>query len=142
MDNLTKAQRSLLMGRVRQRGTALEIQLRSELRACGARYRTNVRLPGTPDIAFPVARIAVFVDGCFWHGCPAHGTMPSTNRTFWQNKIRRNRKRDREVKTALHRLGWIAVRVWEHDVKKHADRVARKLLRTLERRTAAGKGRG
>src|SRR4051794_31525917 len=112
MDSLTKAQRSERMSRVRQRGTDLEHRLRSALRVKGLRYRANVKLPGTPDIAIANGKIAVFVDGCFWHGCPQHGTMPKTNRTFWRKKIIRNRERDAEVDAALRNLGWIAVRVW------------------------------
>jgi DNA mismatch endonuclease, patch repair protein len=127
MDSLTKAQRSERMSRVRQRGTDLERRLRSALRAKGLRYRANVRLPGTPDIAIGQGKIAVFVDGCFWHGCPQHGTMPKTNRTFWQKKISRNRERDREVDAALHNLGWTAVRVWQHDIKASVGGVVDKL---------------
>src|SRR6266568_5079236 len=97
MDRLTKSQRSRLMSRVRQRGTDLERRLRSALRERGLRYRSNARLPGTPDIIIRAGKIAVFVDGCFWHGCPLHGTMPKTNRHFWRLKIRRNRERDGEV---------------------------------------------
>ena len=128
MDRLTKSQRSRLMSRVRQRGTDLERRLRSALRERGLRYRSNARLPGTPDIIIRAGKIAVFVDGCFWHGCPLHGTMPKTNRHFWRLKIRRNRERDGEVDLALKKLGWKTIRVWEHDIKKSVNRVVEKLL--------------
>jgi DNA mismatch endonuclease (patch repair protein) len=134
MDRLTKEQRSRLMSRVRQRGTELERHLRSALRRRGIRYRANVKLPGTPDIAIQTGRIAVFVDGCFWHGCPLHGTMPKTNGNFWQEKIQRNQERDGQVDMALHQLGWKPVRVWEHDIKKSPDGVAETLSKLSARR--------
>ena len=134
MDSLTKAQRSERMSRVRQRGTDLERRLRSALRARGLRYRANIRLPGTPDIAIAEGKIAVFVDGCFWHGCPQHGTMPKSNRTFWRQKILRNRERDGEVDKALRGLGWKAIRVWEHDIKTSVANVVDKLSVLTARR--------
>ena len=122
------------MSRVRQRGTDLERRLRSALRARGLRYRANIRLPGTPDIAIAEGKIAVFVDGCFWHGCPQHGTMPKSNRTFWRQKILRNRERDGEVDKALRGLGWKAIRVWEHDIKTSVANVVDKLSVLTARR--------
>jgi len=71
---------------------------------------------GKPDFVFPDQRLAVFVDGCFWHGCPLHGTNPATNREFWSEKITRNRQRDREVNRALRALGWRILRIWEHEL--------------------------
>jgi DNA mismatch endonuclease (patch repair protein) len=134
VDSLTKTQRSQLMSRVRQRGTALEMRLRAALRETGLAYRTNVRLPGTPDIVLTNSRIAVFVDGCFWHGCPKHGTMPKTNTTFWRHKIKRNRQRDAEVDGALRGLGWKSVRVWEHDLRASPASVVRRLAILAKRR--------
>lgn len=122
------------MSRVRQHGTDLERRLRSAIRKSGLRYRSNVKLPGTPDIAIRSVKIAIFVDGCFWHGCRLHGTMPKTNRYFWREKIRRNRERDEGVDFALRKLGWKVVRVWEHDIKKSTDRVVERLLNLVERR--------
>jgi DNA mismatch endonuclease (patch repair protein) len=84
-------------------------------------------LPGTPDIAFRRLRLAVFVDGCFWHGCPHHGTAPKTNTSFWVAKIRRNRQRDRQVNRSLKRLRWRVLRIWEHDVRDHVDRVIKRI---------------
>ena len=123
------------MSRVRQRGTDLERRLRSALRRGGLRYRANVKLPGTPDVVLKSGKIAIFVDGCFWHGCPLHGTMPKTNSDFWAEKIYRNRERDGQVDVTLRKLGWKAVRVWEHDIKKSADTVVEKLLKLAERRS-------
>ena len=79
-------------------------------------------------------KIAVFVDGCFWHGCPWHGTMPKTNARFWRDKILRNKERDEEADLALTRLGWKAVHIWEHEIKKSVDKVAEKLEAVLMRR--------
>ena len=117
------------MAAVRRRGTAPELVLRRALHACGLRFRldTSPGLPGSPDIRFPGARVAVFVDGCFWHGCPIHGSRPKSNATFWAAKITRNRQRDAEVDAALEGLGWSVVRVWEHDVKRDAVSVAQEI---------------
>jgi|SRR6266567_3961604 len=112
------------MARVRHSGTAPELTLRRALRGIGLRYlRRAQRLPGSPDLSFARLRLAVFVDGCFWHGCPRHGTMPKANRSFWAAKIRRNRQRDHEVDRALRRLGWRVVRVWEHELREDLRRV-------------------
>lgn len=119
-DNLSKEQRSRLMGRVRHRGTDLELTLRKALWAAGYRYRlkNKYKLPGSPDIIFPRAKTAVFVDGCFWHGCPDHGTMSKTNTVFWMAKIHRNKERDAEVDAKLIALGWHPIRIWEHEIKE------------------------
>jgi DNA mismatch endonuclease (patch repair protein) len=104
----------------RRRDTSPEIALRSELHRRGRRFRVDFRVPGSGarrrvDVAFPRLKIAVFVDGCYWHSCPTHGTLPKTNREFWTTKFSRNRQRDRQTDQELERLGWRAVRVWEHE---------------------------
>jgi DNA mismatch endonuclease (patch repair protein) len=115
----TNPQRSRLMARVRQKDTAPELTLRRALFKAGLRYRlkTSSRLPGSPDIVFGRARLVIFVDGCFWHGCALHGTWPKSNADFWREKILRNQERDRSVDAALTDLGWKVMRVWEHDVR-------------------------
>lgn len=100
--------------------TAPEVRLRSELHRRGFRFRKNFRivLPDAtvrPDIVFTQRRVAVFVDGCFWHGCSTHRTIPESNREFWQTKINRTRERDLEQKRALEQADWQVVRVWEHE---------------------------
>ncbi len=75
-------------------------------------------MPGRPDFAFPARRVAVFVYGCFWHGCPRHGTLPKSNARFWREKIARNRERDREVNRELRRRGWRVLRIWEHELRR------------------------
>jgi DNA mismatch endonuclease (patch repair protein) len=103
----------------RGRDTGPELLLRRELHRLGLRYRVNVRveptLRRTVDIAFTKVKLAVFVDGCFWHGCPVHGTLPKTNTDFWSSKIQATKTRDLETSDALDRLGWRVLRFWEHD---------------------------
>jgi DNA mismatch endonuclease (patch repair protein) len=99
--------------------------LRRELHSLGLRFRIQYRgIPGTPDIAFTRARVAVFVDGCFWHQCPEHGVMPKANREWWRAKLEGNTERDRRKDRALLELGWLPVHVWEHeDVAGAASRI-------------------
>jgi len=93
-----------------------EMQLRRALHALGLRYRLHRKdLPGKPDIVFPSARVAVFVDGCFWHRCPEHYVAPKNNAEFWEQKIQKNVDRDRRQDAELAELGWDSVRVWEHE---------------------------
>jgi DNA mismatch endonuclease (patch repair protein) len=103
----------------RSRDTAAEMALRRRLHALGLRFRINRRpLPGTrrtADIVFGPARVAVFVDGCFWHGCPEHGTWPKTNAEWWRAKIEANRARDRDTDRRLAEAGWTILRIWEHE---------------------------
>lgn len=100
-------------------GTAPERALRSELHRLGLRYRVNARplpeLRRTADIVFPRLRIAVFLDGCFFHGCPRHFVPPRTNREYWLAKIEYNRRRDKELDDLLAQRGWLSLRVWEHE---------------------------
>lgn len=104
------------MSAQRRSDTAPELALRHALHRLGLRYRLHRRdLPGTPDIVFVTTRVAVFVDGCFWHGCPQHAVSPKANADWWDAKLRRNRERDREKDAGLEELGWLAVHVWEHE---------------------------
>jgi DNA mismatch endonuclease (patch repair protein) len=105
------------MARVRSTETGPEVALRRSLWHAGARYRVRPRLPGTPDLAFMAARMAVFVDGCFWHGCPSHYREPITNADFWKAKLARNVRRDAAVDAELARMGWTVLRVWEHELR-------------------------
>lgn len=106
------------MGRIRSRDTRPEIALRKALWAAGLRYRlkAGVHLPGHPDLAFPRAKVAVFVDGCFWHGCPDHGHIPKSRVEYWAPKIERNQTRDAQANAQLAELGWRVLRFWEHQV--------------------------
>lgn len=80
-------------------------------------WRRNSPLPGKPDFIFPRHKLAVFIDGCFWHFCPKHGRKPSSNTEYWDQKLERNRKRDRIVSQSLRRRGWRVLRLWEHDLR-------------------------
>ena len=97
------------------KNTGPEVKLRSAMHALGMRFRIDSKLPGHPDIVLTRARVAVFVDGCFWHACPDHGTTPKNNREWWTKKLERNVQRDREKDAALRDLGWDVVHVWEHE---------------------------
>ncbi|WML64538.1 very short patch repair endonuclease [Rhodococcus sp. AH-ZY2] len=104
------------MQKMPRRDTNPEVQLRRALHQRGLRFRIHgTELPGRPDIVFPRARIAVFVDGCFWHYCPDHGTLPKNNRDWWAAKLEANVVRDRAKDDALRAPGWLPVHVWEHD---------------------------
>lgn len=107
------------MQSTRQRDTAPEVALRRALFRLGLRYRVNsIPIPGLrrrADIVFRRARVAVYVDGCFWHGCPIHATWPRANAAFWRDKIETNRRRDADTDRQLREAGWLVVRVWEHE---------------------------
>jgi DNA mismatch endonuclease (patch repair protein) len=101
------------------RDTQPELALRSAAHALGLRYRVSVRplreLRRTADLVFTKARVAVFLDGCFWHGCPDHHTVAATNASFWAKKVESTRSRDRETDRRLADAGWTSIRVWEHE---------------------------
>ncbi len=134
-DVMTSEQRSRCMSRIRGSDTKPEMSVRRALWRCGLRFRTKTRLPGRPDIVFPTERIAVFVDGCFWHCCPEHQIQPSTNAVFWKNKLLSNVERDRRTMQLLAAEGWIVLRFWEHDVDRGVETVVQRIhRRVLERR--------
>lgn len=122
----TNAHATATMRANRGRDTGPEIALRSALHARGLRFRKNHRLDlgdgrrVRPDIVFPGKRLAVFVDGCFWHGCQEHRSLPASNTSFWRAKIERTRHRDREQTSWLEAAGWTVVRIWEHDIPEPA----------------------
>ena len=101
------------------RDTQPELALRSAAHALGLRYRVSVRplreLRRTADLVFTKARVAVFLDGCFWHGCPDHHTVAATNASFWAEKVESTRSRDRDTDRRLAAAGWTSIRVWEHE---------------------------
>lgn len=113
-------EKSEAMRKVRTSGTAPELALRSRLHSAGLRFRVTYPIPERPrrsiDLAFTRMRVAVFVDGCFWHGCPLHGGTPTTNRSFWAAKRNENLARDQDTNLCLERAGWTVLRLWEHTV--------------------------
>ncbi|MFE2523492.1 very short patch repair endonuclease [Streptomyces sp. NPDC059382] len=143
------------MSRQKSKDTKIEVALRKALHASGLRFRVHGRpvkgVRREADIVFGPARVAVFVDGCFWHGCPEHATWPRRNAEFWRAKIEGNRARDRDTDARLAEAGWLAVRVWEHEppaesavrvaevvARRKAERAARAAARRVARTVAAG----
>lgn len=116
-----------------RRDTAAEVALRSALHRLGLRFRVDQppipRIRRRADIVFRKAKVAVFVDGCFWHGCPDHGTWPRANASFWRDKIETNRRRDVNTDRLLREAGWQVLRFWEHDDVELAARVVERNVR-------------
>lgn len=134
-DTVSRTERSEIMRRIKSRNTSLEVKVRSALHRSGLRFRLGYRLPRKPDIVFVRARVAVFLDSCFWHGCPKHLRVPKSNRGYWVSKIRRNVDRDAGTKVIYSRLGWKLLRFWEHDLTRNPDRCVARIKRVLEVRT-------
>jgi DNA mismatch endonuclease, patch repair protein len=126
--------RSEIMSRIRSKGNrATEERLRSIMIRCGiSGWRRNQAVFGKPDFVFRKLRVAIFVDGCFWHGCPRHGSRPQSNQHFWKEKLNRNKARDLLVAKSLKVSGWRVLRIWQHDlVAKHEKRVIARIRRAL-----------
>jgi DNA mismatch endonuclease (patch repair protein) len=122
------------MSQIRGCDTKPEILLRNVLRGMGLRYRLRSKLGGRPDLVFPSARIAVFVDGWQWHCCPDHWVRPKSNTEFWDRKFEKNRIRDTEVNELLRDQGWRVLRFWEHEVEENSKAVTRRILAALRTR--------
>ena len=126
--------RSEIMARVKQKDTDAERALSSALHAEGLRFRLHRRIEGiAADIVFPVAKLAVFVDGCFWHGCPKHATYPKSNQDYWLPKLKENRERDKRQTTRLRKAGWSVIRVWEHDCLPPSPKVVSRIVDACRR---------
>jgi DNA mismatch endonuclease, patch repair protein len=127
------------MRQVRQKDTSAESALRRELRALALRYRLHVPILTKPrrvaDVSFAGSRVAVFVDGCFWHGCPEHASWPKQNAEFWRAKIVANQERDRDTDARLRAAGWEVVRVWAHEIPAEA---AARIATVVRQRRARG----
>lgn len=133
-DVFSKSHRSRIMSVVRGKGNrTTEWRLRARLIAHGiSDWRMHAsEVEGRPDFVFHKKKLAVFVDGCFWHGCRYCRSIPSSNRAFWKKKIAGNIKRDREVSRRLKKSGWRVLRFWEHDLKKRPDLCCRKVRESL-----------
>jgi DNA mismatch endonuclease, patch repair protein len=133
-DVFTKAKRSEVMSRIRGRGNKdTEIALAKLFRRNKIiGWRRNKKIFGKPDFIFSKSRLAVFVDGCFWHCCPQHETKPKNNRAFWRGKFSANKKRDILVTRTLRKGGWRVLRIWEHEL---AFKNEKKLIKRLQRLT-------
>lgn len=123
------------LSQIRQQDTLPERELRSRLHRLGLRFRKNCRpvpqVRRTADVVFPRERVAIFIDGCFWHGCPTHGSLPKNNAAWWQEKIQANEERDRQTNALLDSAGWHVIRVWEHE---ELDDAARRICHAVLRR--------
>ncbi|WP_116199453.1 very short patch repair endonuclease [Amycolatopsis circi] len=126
---------SARMSKQKSRNTGIEIALRKILHAAGFRYRVHRRpvkgVRREADLVFGPSRVAVFVDGCFWHGCPEHGTWPKNNADYWRTKIETNRRRDANTDQLLLEAGWLSVRIWEHEA---TDVAASRVIETVQER--------
>ena len=134
MDSVSRSVRSKIMASVRSSGNKdTEVALAKLFRRQKITgWRRNQKIFGKPDFIFPKLKLALFVDGCFWHGCPKHETKPKNNRAFWRRKFSRNKKRDVLVTRTLRRAGWRVLRIWEHELaKKNEARLLRRIQRTL-----------
>lgn len=133
-DIFSRRKRSAVMAAIRsRRNLATEMRLAALLRASGiSGWRRQQKLPGNPDFVFRRERVAVFVDGCFWHCCPMHGRIPTTNEHYWIPKLARNKRRDRMVSRSLKQKGWRVVRIWYHELSKER-RVVTKVRTALRR---------
>lgn len=129
------------MAKVRQKGTSAELALRREMYRIGLRYRIDYVVLRNPrrvaDVAFPGRKIAVFVDGCFWHGCPEHATWPKHNAEFWREKIEANQRRDADTNHRLRSLGWTVLRFWSHESPSEAARAVARMIALADLRLPA-----
>ncbi|MCK2158632.1 very short patch repair endonuclease [Exiguobacterium sp. 17-1] len=117
--------------KAKSKDTKLEFRVRKVLWKRGLRYRKNVSiLFGTPDIAFPNLKFVIFIDSCFWHGCPKHFKLPKKNSLFWEKKIERNIERDLEVTKHYTCNGWTILRIWEHDIKSSFEQIIEEVIIT------------
>jgi len=133
VDCYPKETRSRVMSKVRSKQTLPEILLRKSLWRRGWRgYRINVKnLPGKPDIVFRSQKVAIFVDGCFWHKCPICFVEPKSNRDYWLPKIGKNIARDQVAGEQLQKMGWKVIRIWEHEVKEDVEKCAEKIIEQI-----------
>ena len=119
-DMYSKQKRSEIMSNVRSKNTKIELEVRKALWARGVRYRIhNPNIPGIPDISSMKNKVVVFLDGCFWHGCKKHGSIPKTNTKFWEDKINENIKRREKVKVELKKEGFTVLEYYECDLNKN-----------------------
>ena len=132
-DVFSKKKRSEVMSRIRSKGNKkTELRLIEILKKHSIKgWRRNYPIYGKPDFVFPKHRLAIFVDGCFWHGCPEHYNKPATNREFWRKKLESNIKRDEDVNTTLRKKNWTVLRIWQHELKDK-NQVVTKILSSMK----------
>ena len=124
MDTVSFDKRSDIMSRIGSKNTKMEIAFRKELWHGGIRYRKNPKKYfGKPDIVIKKKKVVIFLDSCFWHGCRMHCRIPKTNKEYWNSKVERNIRRDKEVTKHYQEAGWRVVRIWEHEIIKNFAKV-------------------
>jgi len=132
MDNLSREKRSKVMSSIKGKNTNPEITIRKLLWKKGIRYRIhNKSIYGTPDISIKTDRIAVFIDGCFWHGCRRCYKEPATNTAFWREKIHNNKKRRLKVRKVLKKQGWYMQEFWEHQINSSPQSVIDSIIQNI-----------
>ena len=132
VDRHTKAQRRYNMSRIKNKDTSLELRFRKMLFEKGLRgYRLNYNLLGKPDIVFTRFKLAIFLDGCFWHKCKKCFKYPKSNKKFWKDKILKNEKRDKIVNRELSKSGYKILRFWQHEIKENPDKCINHVIRAL-----------
>lgn len=132
-DKLTKEQRSYCMSRIRAQNTSPEIKFRKFIWEKGVRgYRVKNKIHGKPDLYFPKKKLAVFLDGCFWHKCPKCFVKPKSRNEYWDKKIENNIMRDKQINAKLKKEGIRVIRIWEHDIKKDLNKCYGKLNKKLQ----------
>lgn len=130
MDKITKEQRSYTMSRIKGKNTKPEQMIFQALKLLGIKYRKHYKLLGSPDIVFPKAKVAVFIDGDFWHGW-VYQQRKDKLPEYWVAKIKRNMNRDRRYRNKLKKEGWTVIRLWEHRILKDVDRAVKKILKVV-----------
>lgn len=131
-DVLTKKQRSFNMSQIKSKDTKPELLLKKVLSLNKIRnFRTGYPLPGKPDVVFTKSKLAIFIDGCFWHKCPECFVKPATRSKFWQEKIKGNIRRDKQVNEKIRSLGWQVLRFWEHEINSKPEKVVKNIAKKI-----------
>ena len=120
------------MSQIKSKNTKPEKAVKKLIWKKGYRYRIGHGFAGKPDMVFPSYKVAVFIDGCFWHACPKHCRMPSSNVKYWKQKISGNKKRDKKNNRLLKKEGWKVVRIWEHEIKQNLEKVSNRILSHIQ----------
>ena len=137
VDSFSSAKRSKIMRSIKSANTRFERDFRSLLWKAGLRYRVKNNLLGKPDLYFSHARIVVFLDSCFWHGCPEHVRLPKSNKLYWKRKIARNVERDRRISAWYKRSDWKLLRIWEHMIRNDLNKCAERIEKAVRARFTA-----
>ena len=130
-DKITREQRTVIMKKIKAK-SHLEDSVAKQLFKNGIRYRRNSkRLLGKPDISIQKYKLVIFIDSCFWHNCPIHGNMPKSNIEYWENKLSRNKIRDKEVNDYYKKENWHILRIWEHEIRENPDLIIQNIIRVI-----------